>query len=182
MAINKCLYDTYWNSSTNTPYNATSNTLKGVEQVIGKPWVFRIGSAYHYGSCDSGQWTTFGNDTNSASVLKTLISEGNPTALSIGDATYIQAGTKTTGYSDLLDHCSSSDGADVLVPVVNYPTGLDGVKSSIPIVAFAMFHITDSKGGSDKYMEGYFTGGLSAGGSSGVGPSYGAYTPPRLAY
>jgi hypothetical protein len=180
MAINKCLYDTYWNSSTNTPYNATATTLNGVAQVKGTPWVFRIGSAYHYGNCDSGQWATFGNDTNSASDLKGLINNGNPTALNIGDTTYIQSGTKTSAYNDLQTKYPA--GADVLVPIVNYPSGLDGVKSSIPIVAFAFFHITDVQGGSGKYMEGYFKAGQSVIGSSGIGPSYGAYTPPRLAY
>lgn len=182
MAINKCLFDTYWNTSGNAPYSANKTTLNGVPQVIGQPWVFRIGSSYHYGNCDSGQWTTFGVDTNSASDLKSLINNGNPTALSIGDGTYIQAGTKTSGYNDLNNQFSDLNSADVLVPVVNYPTGLDGVQTSIPIVAFAMFHITNIQGGSGKYMEGYFTGGLSASGSSGIGPSYGAYTPPRLAY
>jgi hypothetical protein len=182
MAINKCLYDTYWNTSTNSPYVATKKTLNGVNQVVGKPWVFRIGSAYHYGSCDSGQWTSFGVDSNSASYVKGLIDNGNPTALSIGDATYIQSGTKTSNYNDLLKQYPMPAGADVLVPVVNYPSGLDGVKSSIPIVAFAVFHITDIQGGSGKYIQGYFTGGQSVSGTSGIGPSYGVYTPPRLAY
>jgi len=182
MAINKCLFNTYWNSSNNTPYNATATTLNGVTQVIGQPWVFRIGSAYHYGSCDSGQWTTFGEDSNSASYVKGLISNGNPTALSIGDSTYIQSGTKTSNYNDLLKEYPMPAGADVLVPVVNYPSGLDGVRSSIPIVAFAVFRITAIQGGSGKYIQGYFTGGQSVSGTSGIGPSYGVYTPPRLAY
>ncbi len=182
IAINQCLFDTYWNSASNAPYNATSTTLNGVPQVVGTPWVFRIGSSYHYSGCDSGQWTTFGMGTSSASDLKGLISNGNPTALSIGDTTYIQSGTKTSGYNDLLNQYPMPAGADVLIPVVNYPTGLDSVGASIPIVAFAMFHITDIQGGSGKYIQGYFKGGLSVSGASGVGPSYGAYTPPRLAY
>lgn len=182
VAINKCLFDTYWNSANNTPYNATTKTLNGVTQVIGQPWVFRIGSAYHYGSCDSGQWTTFGVDSNSAKYVEGLISDGNPTALSIGDGTYIQPGTKTSNYNDLLKKFPMPAGADVLVPVVNYPSGLDGVKSSIPIVAFALFRITAIQGGSGKYIQGYFKSGQTVGGTSGVGPSYGVYTPPRLAY
>jgi hypothetical protein len=182
MAINKCLFDTYWNTSTNAPYTATATTLNGVSQVVGQPWIFRIGSAYHYGSCDSGQWTSFGVDNNSASYIKGLISTGNVTSLSIGDATYIQSGTKTSNFNDLLSQYPMPAGADVFVPVVNYPAGLDGVKTSIPIVAFALFHITDIKGGSGKYIEGYFKSGQLVSGSSGVGPGYGVYTPPRLAY
>jgi hypothetical protein len=182
MAINKCLFDTYWNSANNTPYNATATTLNGVPQIIGQPWVFRIGSAYHYGSCDSGQWTSFGVDNNSAKYVEGLIIDGNPTALSIGDGTYIQSGAKTSNYNDLLKKFPMPAGADVLVPVVNYSSGLDGVKSSIPIVAFALFRITAIRGGSGKYIQGYFKSGQTVGGTSGVGPSYGVYTPPRLAY
>jgi len=182
MAINKCLFDTYWDSSNNVPFPATEDTLLGVSQVLGEPWIFRIGSSYHYGSCDSGQWTSFGYDTNSAKDMKDLISGGNPTALSVGDTTYVQAGTKTSGYIELLKTYPMPAGVDVLVPVVDYPTGLDGVKTSIPIVAFAVFHITDIQGGSGKYIEGYFKGNQTVTNTSGVGPSYGAYTPPRLAY
>jgi hypothetical protein len=182
VAINKCLFDTYWNSADNTPYNATATTLNGVTQVVGQPWVFRIGSAYHYGSCDSGQWTSFGTDSNSAKYVEGLINKGNPTALSIGDSTYIQTGAKTSNYDDLLTKYPMPAGADVLVPVVNYPSGLDGVGSSIPIVAFALFRITAIEGGSGKYIQGYFKGGQTVVGTSGVGPSYGVYTPPRLAY
>ncbi|MFT5034854.1 MAG: hypothetical protein ACI87L_000692 [Litorivivens sp.] len=182
MAINKCLFDTYWDSSNNVPFTANLNTLAGVPQVLGEPWVFRIGSSYHYGSCDSGQWTSFGDDTNSAMAMKDLISGGNPTALSVGDATYVQAGTKTSGYKELLKTYPMPAGVDVLVPVVDYPSGLDAVNTSIPIVAFAVFHITDIQGGSGKYIEGYFKGSQTFTNTSGVGPSYGAYTPPRLAY
>jgi hypothetical protein len=182
MVINKCLFDTYWNSANNTPYNATAATLNGVPQDIGKPWVFRIGSAYRYGVCDSGQWTSFEVNSNSASYIKSLINDGNSTVLNIGDSTYIQSGAKTSNFGDLLSRYPMPAGADVIVPVVNYPSGLDGVGSSIPIVAFAVFHITDIKGGNDKYIQGYFTGGQSVSGTSGVGPSYGVYTPPRLAY
>jgi hypothetical protein len=182
VGINKCLFDTYWDSAGNKPFTATTATLNGVDQVIGKPWVFRIGSAYHYGSCDSGQWASFGVDSNSASYIKELINTGNPTPLSIGDNIYIQSGTKTAAYNDLLSQYPMPAGADVFVPVVNHPAGLDGVKTSIPIVAFALFHITDIQGGSGKYIEGYFKGGLSPTGASGIGPSYGMNTPPRLAY
>jgi hypothetical protein len=182
MAINKCLFDTYWNSANNTPYNATATSLNGVTQVVGQPWVFRIGSAYRYGSCDSGQWTSFEVDSNAASYIKGLINNGNATVLNIGDRTYIQNGAKTANYDDLLKKYPMPAGADVLLPVVNYPSGLDGVGSSIPIVAFALFHITAIEGGSGKYIQGYFKGGQTVGGTSGVGPSYGVYTPPRLAY
>jgi hypothetical protein len=180
-AINKCMFDLYWDSSTNSPKLATTATLNGVPQVIGQPWKIRIGSSYHYPACDSGQWTSFQINDNSASYVKGLINNGNPTPLNIGDGTYIQPGTKTSLYNELSSEYPTPPGADVSMPVVDYPAGLDGVKSTIPIVAFAGFHIDDIQGGSGKYIEGHFIKGKTSGGSSGIGPYYGTYTPARLA-
>lgn len=173
MAINKCMYDTYWNSSSNTPYNATSVTLNGVAQVIGKPWVFDISNTT-YGSCLSAQWTSFGVTDQSASYVDGLIANGNPTALSIGDPIFIQStGLRTSAYNKLPIN------ADVILPVVT----INSQGAFTPILAFAVFHITAiTTQGSIKYVEGYFKSGLTVSGSSGIGPSYGAYTPPRLAY
>lgn len=179
-AINKCMFDLYWDSATNSPKKATTTTLKGVSQVIGEPWEVRIGSSYQYPSCDSGQWTSFGSTNNSASYMKGLINNGNPDPLGIGDGTYIQPGAKTSGYKELSNKYPTLP-VDVTVLVVDWPMGLDGVKDTLPIVAFAGFRIDDIQGGSGKYIEGHFIKGASTSGSSGIGPFYGTYTPPRLA-
>jgi Flp pilus assembly protein TadG len=180
-AINKCMFDLYWDVATNSPKLATTTTLNGVPQTIGQPWEIRIGSSYHYPNCDSGQWTSFGVNTNSANYAKGLVENGNPTPLGIGSGTYIQAGTETSLYKDLSDKYPVPPGADITVLVVDYPIGLDGAKTTLPIVAFAGFHIDDIKGGSQKYIQGHFIKGATSSGATGIGPYYGVYTPPRIA-
>jgi Flp pilus assembly protein TadG len=179
-AINKCLFDLYWDYVTGSPKLATSTTLNGVPQVIGEPWRIRIGSSYHYGTCESGQWTSFKLDVNSASAIKDLIENGNPDPIAIGDNTWIEPGTKASNYKDLDDKYPTPPGADVSVVVVDQPSGWS-TNTQTPVVAFAGFHIDDVQGGSDKYIEGHFIKGSVTTGSSGIGPYYGTYTPPRLA-
>lgn len=195
-AINKCMFDLYWNSATNSPKLANATTLTytdnsnknnsveySIPQVIGEPWKFRIGSSYHYGSCDSGQWTSFGLNVNDVPTVRNLIENGNPTPLGIGDDTWIQPGTKSTLYDYLDNKYPTPPGADVTVPVVN--ESLDLTNSPAEITAFAAFHIDEIKGSIGPnpkfYIEGHFISNLTTSGSSGVGPYYGAYTPPRLA-
>lgn len=199
-AINKCMFDLYWNAVTNSPQLATATTLTyqddsdkknpktySIPQVIGQPLVFRIGSSYHYGLCDSGQWTTFDQVDNSVPTVRGLISNGNPSPLGIGQNTWIQPGTQSTVY-DALDTKyptpSGSAGWDVTVVVVNQPGGLDQ-HAQAPVVAFAGFHIDDIRGSSGPnpkfYIEGHLTRNITTSGSSGIGPYYGSYTPPRLA-
>lgn len=179
IAINKCMYDLYWDSATNSPKTATSTLLNGVPQVIGQPWEVRIGSSYHYPNCESGQWTSFGLDRNDVPTVRDLIANGNPTPLQTGDQTWIQPGTKSSLYDDLDDQYPSPPGADVTVLVVNNPVGWS-THTQTPIVAFAGFHISnvDKK---DKYVQGHFIKGGMTSGAGGFGPYYGVYTPPRLA-
>lgn len=180
-AINKCMFDLYWDSVSNSPKLATTATLNGVPQVIGQPWEIRIGSSYHYPDCDSGQWTSFQIDDNSTNYVNGLINNGNPTPLDIGDSTYIQPGTKTALYNTLSSKYPTPPGADIFLPVIDSPTINSSTTTSQPIIAFAGFHISDIRGGSDKYIQGHFTSGKTTSGSSGIGPYYGSYTPARLA-
>ena len=186
VAINKCLFDLYWNYATASPLLATSTSLNGVPQVIGTPWQLRIGSAYHYGTCTSGQWTSFDLNVNSASAINNLIVNGNPTPLAIGANTWIQPGTQTSNYKNLDDKYPTPSPNPPLSPVNDVTLVLVDVpdltiKGPALIVAFAGFHITDVKGGSDKYVQGNFVKATIVPGGSGAGPSFGAYTPPRLA-
>jgi Flp pilus assembly protein TadG len=178
-AINKCMFDLYWDSTTGTPRLAPSNApIAGVPQVQGQPIRIRIGSSYHYPSCEAGQWTSFKDPSNSAATMKDLINNGNQVPLNIGDSTYLQPGTEASGYNELDKKYPTPPGADVTVAVIDDPLL---AKTSSPIVAFAGFHIDDVRGGSDKYIEGHFIQGVIATGTSGIGPYYGTYTPPRLA-
>jgi Flp pilus assembly protein TadG len=187
-AINKCMFDLYWDSVTNSPKLADQPTLTYVAgqktftipQVIGQPWVIRIGSAYHYGACDSGQWTSFNLDVNSQAAVGNLIANGNPTSLGIGDMTWIQPGTKAASYDDLDAKYPTGPGADVTVLVVNTADLTN--HGQAPITAFAGFHISDIVKAPEKYIEGHFIPSVVAPGGVGIGPFFGAYTPPRLSH
>ena len=179
IAINKCMYDLYWDSATGSPKTADATTLNGVTQVLGQPWKIRIGSSYHYPLCESGQWTSFGQDKNDVPTTRDFINNGNPDPLGIGTETWIQPGTKSSAYDTLSAKYPTPPGADVTVVVVDNSAGWS-TNAQSPIVAFAGFHIDDvNKSG--KYVEGHFIKGASTAGASGFGPYYGTYTPPRLA-
>jgi Flp pilus assembly protein TadG len=162
-AINNCMYDIFWDKTLNKPK---------IDPATGNPYIFRIGSSYHYGTCDSGQWTTLLVDNNSASYEKDLIRNGNPTQLSIGDNIWIQPGTENSVYPV------------VPVPSVALLPVVQDVSSSThdytPIVGFGPFHIIASVGGSGKYLEGYFDGDYEVPVAVGGGPFFGAVVPPSL--
>ncbi|CAG2151505.1 hypothetical protein LMG19282_03999 [Cupriavidus campinensis] len=163
VALSQCLYNNFWDSATNQPK---------LDPATNKPYVFRIGSAYHYGPCESGQWTTFKSTDNSATATRDLIQTGNPAPVAIGDQIWMQDGTKTSNYNYV------GVNQDYLLPV----TSSLNPGSLGPVTAFAAFHITASVGGSGKYIEGYFIPNFKVTNSGGgVGPYYGGYVPPRLA-
>ncbi|HEX7650446.1 MAG TPA: pilus assembly protein TadG-related protein [Noviherbaspirillum sp.] len=177
--INKCMYDKYWNAATGTPVIYTGSPPDTNKlSTVGQPWELLIGSSYHYGACDSGQWTSFNLDVNSQSAVANLIASGNPTSLGIGDMTWIEPGSKTASFNDL--RAKYPAGGDVTLLVVD--TASLASKGEAPIVAFAGFHITDVQGGSKKYVQGHFLTNYITPGAGGIGPFYGTYTPPRLAH
>jgi Flp pilus assembly protein TadG len=162
-AINNCMYDVFWDKTLNKPK---------IDPATGNPYIFRIGSSYHYGTCDSGQWTTLLVDNNSAAYEKALVQSGNPTQLSIGQNIWIQPGTENSIYKE------------VPVPSVALLPVVQDVSSSThaytPIVGFGPFHIIASVGGSGKYLEGYFDGDYEVPIAVGGGPFFGAVVPPSL--
>jgi Flp pilus assembly protein TadG len=162
MALNKCVFDQYWNSTTGAPK---------IDPTTGSAYEFQIGSGSSDATCATGQWTSFLTNSNSVPAVRDLITDGNPTGLGIGDAIWIESGVKTTLYSSVPTNVT------VVVPVVQQ------ISSSIEvIVAFAAFHIDSSAGGSTKAIQGHFVSNFQISSSTGEsGPYYGAYVPPRLA-
>ncbi|VVQ06025.1 hypothetical protein PS934_03038 [Pseudomonas fluorescens] len=162
--MTKCMYDTFWDSSSNQPKNASTS--------------FLIGSDYHYGPCESGQWTSFTQDKDDVPTVRDLIAQGNPTPLSIGTNTWIQPGTKNTLFTTVKDCSAAGDKSCeyVTIPIVENVS----THASVPIVAFACLHIITAEGGSGKYIQVEMSTKCPPLNSSGIGPAYGAITPPRL--
>ena len=164
VVMDQCVYNQYWDSATNQPKVDST----------GQPTEFQIGNGATYGgTCAAGQWTSFLTVANDVPTIRSLITNGNPTALSVGDSIYIEPGVKTTIYS------SVPTGVTVVIPVATNIAS----KSYTPIVAFAAFHIDSSVGGSGKYISGHFVAGYKIPTpASGIGSGYGSYVAPRIAY
>ena len=163
-AINFCMYQAFWDFTTNQPK---------LDPLAGQPYVFRIGSSYHYGACDSGQWTSMFTDNNDVPTVRDLIDNGNPTAVKIGDQIWIQPGTKTSLYNDVIVPSTA------LLPVVQDVAS--STHALATVLGFGPFMITASVGGSGKYIEGHFVAGYQVPSATGGGPAFGAYVPPTLA-
>lgn len=165
IALDQCVYNQYWNLATNQPL---------VNPLTNLPYEFIVTNGQTYGSsCTAGQWTSFQSTANDVTTMTNLMTAGNPASLAIGDSIWLVTGAKTALYS------SVPVGTTVVLPVVTQTS----TKSYVPIVAFAAFHIDASLGGTAKYVQGHFVGGVKLTGvATGVGPYYGVYAPPRLAF
>jgi len=164
VVMDQCVYAQFWDSTANQPK---------IDPSTNQPYEFEIGNGQQYGSsCDAGQWTTFLSSFDNVPSVLDLITNGNPSPVSIGDSIWLQPGVKDTIYS------SVPTGVTVVVPVANQVDA----DSYVSVVAFAAFHIDASYGGSSKYIQGHFVGGYTLPTqASGVGPNYGGYVAPRLA-
>jgi hypothetical protein len=168
LAINRCMFDLYWNSTTGTPVPvpSTSPFYNPAD-----PYELRVGSQYQYGSCYSGQWNLFDTSDNSTTAVLDLLLNGNPRTMRVGDLTFIDGGVKAALYDSVIVNRT------YLVAVVDQ---LD--RGYQPIVAFAPFRVTRSEGGSTKAVFGRFValsefpGSLEPGGSI----YYGTPAPPAL--
>jgi hypothetical protein len=183
LAIAKCMYDAWWDSASGQPKLATSTSVPGFDlpQVIGQPYQFKITSNYKAGACESGQWTSFNIDNNSASFIGQLMATGNTSALQIGDSVWIQTGTKTTLYPDV-NACSAAGNRKceyVMLPVVSAVA----TQARSPIVGLACVRLLSATGGSGKYIVAHMSADpqkCQATGAGGFGPNYGMVLPPRL--
>ncbi|MDF3883910.1 TadG family pilus assembly protein [Cupriavidus basilensis] len=188
VAINQCLYDKFWDSTTGQPK---------INPSTGKSYVFDIYSDYinvaSYPSpmdpCWKGQWTSLTpNDpgSQSAKLIKDMVTGANPTPpVALNDPIFIQSGAEASIYDAVQSQLSAAlksglSGWTVTVPVVSSVS----TNSDQPVVAFASLLITSvTKQGNKSYIEGSFVPNAKISGSTGgVGPYYGAYVPPRLAW
>lgn len=196
MVMPLCMYQAYWDQKNNAPYNdplgPPLDPSQTEKQTPGTPYVFDMGSAYHIsGTCNSGQWTSFNPTTNgcpsnqSDNCIDGMLTTGNASAMSIGDQTWVKSGTADNLFKDT-NKCSAAGTTKTCewetVPVVQtVSTGTTGAYSKI--VAFACVHILSATKGSSPYVTMQMSNDPShciPPNASGIGPNYGAITPPRL--
>lgn len=170
VAITKCMYDNYWDSTTGQPTSPNSP--------------FNITSPYHTGPCEAGQWTSLLTDNNDVQTIRGLIDNGNPDPLGIGDDIWIEPGTKNALYDDV-NNCSAAGNGSceyVMVAVVDDIS----THAEVPVVAFACLRILSAYGGNEKritvQMVGMGDPHCTFSGTSSTGPAYGVTQPPRLSY
>ena len=170
LAMAQCMYDTYWDRSVYPP-------RPRIDPATGKPYVFKIGSGYHYGTCSSGEWTSLLNDANDVGTIRQLIAQGNPVSLQMGQSIWVEPGTKSTLYQTVQACSAAGDHACeyVVVPTV---TKTDNHALS-PITGFACLHILDANAG-QKYVLAEMSNRCSSSLAGGAGPNYGVLQPPSL--
>lgn len=177
VAISECMYQNFWD------INAQPSGPK-LDPATGVPYVFKIGSLYHYGSCDSGQWTALNFSGKGTSLIEQIIArdaelyDPPPPMLSLGDSVFMDSGAKTSIYLAVQDCIAATTNPchQVVVPV------LDQVVSGTyaTIRGFACLNILGAKGGNDKYILVQMSNECPTAVSGGIGPNYGVRTPPSL--
>ncbi len=194
--LSKCLYDRYWDSENERPLLAASgetisvvstngNQRVDITQTAGEPYKFPAVSEYALQgtNCDSGQWTTFSMQSNSANDVRNFINGGNTTPLAIGGDTFIATGNMASAYQEI-NNCSTAGNRNceyAVVPVVNNSSL---VNTNQRVVAFACVRILSASWATNiKYIQMEMSADPSRCNVSGTpgGPGYGALVPPRLA-
>ncbi len=156
IAMQKSVYDTYWDSN--------KNSAK-IDPKTGKPYLFQISSNGNGG----GQWTTFNTTANDTNTLIDFINNGSPIRYTIGDSIWIAPGSKNSIYS------SVPANVDIVVPVVANVSS----KGWQTILAFGVLHIESVKKNGTGNIKVYFLDSYKVYEEPG-GISYGVYTPSRI--
>lgn len=160
LALSQCVYDQFWDSSTQKPKLATQTTpiCPGCpNQTIGQPFVVRIGS--NWGSnviigetssaCPAtGIWTTFSTGSNADSVVSGFMTGYNQ-KISLGDSIWLYQtqGAKANLYT-VLQGLGMPLGA--VIPVIS-GNATPGTWANI--TAYACVKIVSSTGGNTKAID-----------------------------
>ena len=172
LVASQCVYDTYWNSKA-TPPGPT------LDPATGKPFALVL-KAYDdkpKDPCKTFQWSSLLTDKNDVTTFRKLVEERNPVSLSIGQKIWIEPGSKTTLY-DTVDDCSAANDKSceyVTLPMVSTIAG----HSDQPISSFACARIVDASK-KDKTITIQLSTQCPQPPSGGIGPNFGAVSPPSL--
>jgi Flp pilus assembly protein TadG len=177
VAMSQCMYQKFWNMSAQPP--APVNDPK-----TGKPYVFKIGSLYHYDNCDSGQWTALNFSGKGANTIDQILAHDQelfdppPPMLSIGDTVFMDSGSKTSLYK-AVEQCIKAKEYPcntVVMPVLDQVVA----GTNATITGFACLKILGAVGGNQKFIDVQMSNTCPPIPSGGVGPNYGVISPPSL--
>ncbi|MGF6266781.1 pilus assembly protein TadG-related protein [Paraburkholderia youngii] len=196
IVMSQCLYNSYWNSATNSPKLATSttdpqaaNNGTPIPQTIGQPYIFGIRASYQAANCNAGQWTSLSsaNSQLGSDAIVGLMTSGNASPMSIGQPIYLETGLNSNAFHNVgtcsqVPAGSAGSCAWVTVAVVSNVTGGQG--STPPIVAFGCLHILNETGSGSNAVITVQMGNdpnyCKNSQMDGIGPNYGTIMMPRL--
>ncbi|MGF6981557.1 Flp pilus assembly protein TadG [Paraburkholderia atlantica] len=196
IVMSQCLYNSYWNSATNSPLLATSttdpqaaNNGTPIPQTIGQPYIFGIRASYQAANCNAGQWTSLSsaNSQLGSDAIVGLMTSGNASPMSIGQPIYVETGLNSNAFHNVgtcsqIPAGSAGSCAWVTVAVVSNVTGGQG--TTPPIVAFGCLHILNETGSGSNAVITVQMGNnpnyCKNSQMDGIGPNYGTIMMPRL--
>jgi hypothetical protein len=172
-AINKNMFDTYWDSTNNKPQVDSNNNPIELKYGMNSVYFDKDGNQY-----TSGTWTTFDTTPASANNVKKYLDGTLTSDVTSGMNINLESGVDDDAFHKTGDLYTNKDVPIVVVDQKIVPGG------TLTVYAIGGFHID----GVDKikgksYISGHFIdptifGNLDPG--NGTGTSYGAYTPPIL--
>jgi Flp pilus assembly protein TadG len=177
MAMSQCVFNLYWNASTNPPGPKVDSK--------GNPIMFKLGDKNDPGCGSktlSGEWAVpLGNSTNDP-YLRGLVTTRITQSLAVGDQLNVTPGNHSNQLYDAVNNCSAAAPlSQQTCRYVTMPVVSNTVKSgNNTIYGFACIEILSAAGSSSKFVTVTMSTKCQTPPSSGIGPSYGVITPPKL--
>ena len=177
LAIAQCMYQTYWDLSTQPP-------RPQIDPKTQKPFVFEIAREKSPDPCANGQWTALNFESKGASSIDDIIEhkpslfDPPPPMMSVGDQVTMESGSKTSLYK-AVQKCigAASFPCDLVVlPIVEQVNA----GATATIKGFACMKFLEAEGGSKKYITAQMSNECPPPPSGGIGPNYGVISPPSL--
>ena len=172
LVVSQCIYDSYWNSKATPPGPKLDATT-------GKPYqlVLEAYDAKPKDPCKSFQWSSLLTDKNDVQTFNTLVNDRNPVALSIGQKIWIEPGSKLTLF-DTVSACSAANNKSCEFSTLPMVTTIAS-HSDQPISSFSCARIVDASK-SNKTITVELSTQCPQLPSGGIGPNFGAVSPPSL--
>lgn len=172
LVASQCIYETYWNS-TATPPGPTLNPATGQPFEL----VLMAFDDRPADPCKTFQWSSLLTDKNDVQTFRDLVDKRNPVALSIGEKIWIEPGSKSTLF-DKVEACSADGNKSceyVTLPMVSSIAA----HADLPISSFSCARIVDASK-NDKTITIQLSTQCPQPPSGGIGPDFGAVSPPSL--
>jgi hypothetical protein len=177
LAIAQCMYQTYWDLSTQPPKPT-------INPKTNQAFVFEIAKEKSEDPCAKGQWTALNFESKGANSIvdiiehKNILFEPPPPMLSVGDPVTLENGGKDSIYKAVQECIGAlSSPCDLVVlPILEQVNA--GATSTIK--GFACMKLLSVERGKDAHIKAQMSNECPPLPSGGIGPNYGVISPPSL--